>query len=156
MLRKIEVLREQCMACAIGYMHGRDIMCNGVMAASSSPRSPGTLLILCRERSWVHDSLSPPRATLDFCPRASSRLNTFQIISLPKLKCTGLLSASHHGRRTSEDSPLFPLRKQSPYLAVIRPPAYSSVSSRATFMYPSRHVSSPGIRSHSALCCEQP
>ena len=155
MLRKIEVLREQCMACAIGYMHGRDIMCNEVMATSSSQRSPGTLLIICRERRWEYDPLSP-RVTLNCCFRASSRLTTFPIISLPKLICTGLLSASHHGQRTSEGSPLFPLRKQSPYLAVIRPPAYSSVSSKATFMYPSRHVSSPGIRSHSARCCEQP
>lgn len=32
------------------------------------------------------------------------------------------------------DSPLLPLKKQSPYRAVILPPDHSSVSSRATFM----------------------
>ena len=72
MLRKIEVLCEQCMACAIGYMHGRDIMCNEVMAASSSQRSPGTLLILCRERSWVHDALSSPGDSRLLSPRELS------------------------------------------------------------------------------------
>lgn len=43
----------------------------------------------------------------------------------------------------SKGSPLFPLRKQSPYFAVMRPPAHSSVSSRTTFIYPSRQVNSP-------------
>ena len=42
-----------------------------------------------------------------------------------------------------DESPLFPRRKQSPYRPVILPPAHSSVSSSATFIYPSKQVSRP-------------
>jgi hypothetical protein len=41
------------------------------------------------------------------------------------------------------DIPLLPLRKHSPNLPVKRPFEYSSVCSRATFIYPSRHVRRP-------------
>ena len=46
----------------------------------------------------------------------------------------------------ASSSPLLPLRKQSPYVAVTLPFDHSSVSSKATFMYPSKHVRRPVSR----------